>query len=104
MATDPGRWPFSARDRGFPGPLVPLLEGNGHIVSRSSSIAQRSDNPILRYIRETRAELAKVTWPSREEGLRLTVIVLIVTAVSSVFLWAVDTLFSFLIAQFLRLV
>ncbi len=76
----------------------------GNTVSRSSSVAQRSDNPILRYIRETRAELAKVTWPSREEGIRLTIIVLIVTAVSSVFLWAVDSFFSFLIAQILRLI
>jgi preprotein translocase subunit SecE len=52
------------------------------------------ENSIGRYIRETRGELRKVTWPTREEAWRLTAIVLGVTAAFAVFLWAVDSLFS----------
>ena len=70
-------------------------------MSRSSS-AQRSDNPVVRYFRDTRAEIAKVTWPTREEGIRLTVVVLAVTIVSAIVLFAVDSLFSYLVTLFLQ--
>ena len=52
------------------------------------------ENPIGRYLRETRGELRKVTWPTRDEAWRLTLIVLGVTAAFAVFLWAMDSLFS----------
>jgi len=65
-------------------------------VSRSSSV-QKNENALVRYVKDTRAELAKVTWPTREEGIRLTLVVLAVTAVSSIVLFAVDSLFSYLI-------
>lgn len=54
----------------------------------------KKQNPIIRYIRETRAELRKVSWPSREQTIRLTQIVLGVTFAMGLFLWLVDVLFS----------
>lgn len=51
-------------------------------------------NPVLRYIREMRGELRKVTWPSREESWRLTAIVLGVTVLFAIFLWVFDTIFA----------
>ncbi|MCA9868252.1 MAG: preprotein translocase subunit SecE [Anaerolineae bacterium] len=51
-------------------------------------------NPLSEYIRETRGELRKVTWPTRDEAWRLTAIVLGVTAAFAVFLWVTDSLFS----------
>ena len=51
-------------------------------------------NPVARYLRETRGELRKVTWPTREEAWRLTAIVLGVTLATAAFLWFWDTLFS----------
>lgn len=62
-------------------------------------------NPFSRYLRETRGELRKVTWPTREESWRLTAIVMGVSLAFSIFLWLFDTLFSnsikFLIDQLL---
>ncbi len=58
---------------------------------------------IVRYFRDTRAEIAKVTWPTREQGLRLSAIVLLITAVSTVVLFAVDSLFAFLIGLLLQI-
>jgi preprotein translocase subunit SecE len=46
------------------------------------------------YIRNTRAELRKVTWPTRNQTVNLSLIVLAVTAAMAVFLGAVDYLFS----------
>lgn len=61
------------------------------------STPARTENPIMHYLRETRAEIAKVTWPTREEGLRLTWVVTIVTVVAAVVLFGVDSLFSLVI-------
>lgn len=70
-------------------------------MSRSTAVP-RSDNAIVRYFKETRAEIGKVTWPTREEGIRLTVVVLIVTTIAALALFAVDSLFSYLITLFLQ--
>lgn len=51
-------------------------------------------NPITRYWKETRGELRKVTWPTREESQRLTAIVIGVTIAFALFLWVFDLLFS----------
>lgn len=51
-------------------------------------------NPVSRYWKETRGELRKVTWPTREESQRLTVIVIAVTILFALFLWVFDLLFS----------
>jgi len=51
-------------------------------------------NRVTRYFRETRGELRKVTWPTREESWRLTAIVMGVTLAMAVFLWVFDTIFS----------
>ena len=51
-------------------------------------------NSLSKYVRETRGELRKVTWPTRKEAMRLTWIVLAVTAAFAGFLWAFDALFS----------
>ena len=63
------------------------------------------ENAIGGYLRETRGELRKVTWPTRDEAWRLTAIVLGVTLAFAVFLWGMDALFSnfiqFLIQQIL---
>lgn len=67
-------------------------------MSQSASAKPKTENALVRYLRDTRAEIAKVTWPTRETGLRLTGIVLAVTVVSGIFLWIVDSAFNLLIA------
>jgi preprotein translocase SecE subunit len=54
---------------------------------------------IRRYARETAVELAKVAWPSREEIVRLTTIVIAVTIVSALFLGLASFLFSLLVTN-----
>ena len=53
-----------------------------------------NDNPVVRYLRETRAELSKVTWPSRQDALNLTLIVLVTVLVSSLVFGGFDYLFA----------
>jgi preprotein translocase subunit SecE len=69
--------------------------------TRRDKSGRRKENAVVRYFRQTWAELKKVRWPSRREALNLTVIVLSTTVAMSAFLGIVDRLsdllFSFLI-------
>ena len=73
-------------------------------MSRSAAVKQKSENAVVRYIRETRAELSKVTWPTREEGTRLTLIVTVVTIIAGIALYGIDLLFGSLISLLLNAV
>lgn len=57
---------------------------------------RRQENAIVRYFRQTIAELKKTSWPTRRELTRLTVIVLVVTVTMSAMLGLIDWLFSML--------
>lgn len=52
----------------------------------------KKPNAIARFVRETVGELRKVSWPSRQEAINLTIIVLIVMVITSLFLYTVDIL------------
>jgi preprotein translocase subunit SecE len=58
----------------------------------------RSENPLIRYFQETAIELRKVTWPTREQTLRLTLIVLGAIVVFSAFFGVLDVVFQRLAA------
>ena len=53
----------------------------------------------LRFIGELVGELRKVTWPTRQEAIRLTVMVLIVCLAIAIFLGAVDYGFGHLVTD-----
>lgn len=62
--------------------------------SKGAKKASNQPNAVSKYIRETRGELRKVTWPTREESQRLTAIVLGVTIAMAIFLGLLDFIFS----------
>ncbi len=62
------------------------------VVNRTEKESQ--GNGIVRTYREVRSEMKKVVWPTREETIRLTVVVVAVSAVISLILAAAD--FGFL--------
>ncbi len=67
-------------------------------AQKKPNIFQRMISSIRRYFNETIGELRKVSWPTRREAWYLTVVVLVVTIVMSIFLGIIlDSLFSFVI-------
>lgn len=60
--------------------------------NRSVNREQR-DNAVVRIYRETRTELRKVVWPTREETIRLTLVVLAISSIIGVILFAGDSFF-----------
>lgn len=55
-------------------------------------------NVIVRYFYDTRAELRRVTWPTRDETKNLTIIIVIVTLAMAFFLGTLDYLFQVVVA------
>lgn len=64
----------------------------------------QQDNAIVRTFRETRSELRKVVWPTREETLRLTVVVIVISLIIGLLLFVGDTIFLFLYTALVDLV
>ena len=58
-------------------------------------------NP-LSYLKESRAEFNKVIWPTRQETLRLTVLVVIISIVIGAYIAGLDAIFATLVEKFLR--
>jgi preprotein translocase subunit SecE len=56
----------------------------------------KQENRLVRYFKETRAELRKVHWPTRREARNLTIIVLSVTVIMALILGLLDFFFSWL--------
>lgn len=64
------------------------------MAKKKGKAVVKKDNAIVRYLRETRAELRKVHWPSRQEAWNLTKIVMVVTVSMALFLGMLDYLFD----------
>ena len=72
------------------------------MAKEEKMVARRQPNFIQRYFRETVGELKKVNWPTRKEATNLTIVVLVVTASTSLFLGLMDFLFSQLFTLLLQ--
>ncbi|MGB2896323.1 MAG: preprotein translocase subunit SecE [Anaerolineales bacterium] len=72
-------------------------------MAKSRAASKKKSNPVTRYFRETSAELKKVTWPTRPEAIKLTIIVLIVVALMSTMLGTLDYVFSRLMGLIISL-
>lgn len=72
----------------------------------AGSVAVKPRNNFLdkgmRFLREVKVELKKVTWPSRKQTLGSTVVVIIVVMIISLFLGIVDAGLSSLIRTVLQ--
>jgi len=71
------------------------------MAKSKSSVAPattRDTNPLVKYFNETRAELRKVTWPTRDETRNLTTIIVIVTVAMAIFLGLLDYIFQIVTA------
>ncbi|MBA3896472.1 MAG: preprotein translocase subunit SecE [Sphingomonadaceae bacterium] len=55
------------------------------------------------FIRQVRAETAKVVWPTGRETMMTTVMVLIMTTVLAVFFFGLDSVFSSIVQALLKL-
>jgi preprotein translocase subunit SecE len=59
-------------------------------------MASRISNPFT-FLQQVRAEVAKVTWPSRRETMISTVMVLVFAVLAMLFFFAADQVMAFMV-------
>jgi len=57
---------------------------------------------IAEFLQQVKAELRKVTWPTRKETYGSTVVVIVLVLMVAVFLWVVDSALSAVIQTLLN--
>ena len=58
-------------------------------------------NPLA-YVKESRLELGKVVWPTRNQTIRLTLVVIVVSILVGAYITLLDTAFTNLISGILK--
>ena len=51
-------------------------------------------NKLIKFIKESKVELEKVTWPTRKQAIRYTLIVIGISIVTAIVLGSLDLIFS----------
>jgi preprotein translocase subunit SecE len=60
------------------------------------------NNKVGEFLQQVKAELQKVTWPTRKETYGSTVVVIVLVLMVAVFLWIVDSALSAMIQTLLN--
>ena len=58
-------------------------------------------NRFINYLKDTRAELAHVSWPTREQAIAYTAVTILVSIATAAFLGFFDYLFSLVLQKFI---
>ncbi len=66
-------------------------------AQRHEPVRERTRTAPLEYLREVRQELRKVAWPSRQEVVSYTAVVVVATAVLMVLVFGMDFVFGRLV-------
>ena len=64
------------------------------VIAGSVFIKSTQGDRFLHFLRETRIELRKVVWPTREETAKTTGIIMIAVVVIAIFHWIIDAFFT----------
>jgi len=59
-------------------------------------------NALITFVKQAREELKKVTWPTREQTIRYTIVVIIASVVVGLFTGGVDYLFTTLVRSLIH--
>lgn len=51
-------------------------------------------NKIIQYFKDVRTELSKITWPKKEEVIKLTLIVFVFSGIIAVYVGGLDLIFT----------
>ena len=64
------------------------------VVAGGVFIKSSQGDRFQHFLKETRIELRKVVWPTREETFKTTGIIMIAVVIVAIFLWIVDAFFT----------
>ena len=56
---------------------------------------------LIEYIKESKGEFAHISWPTRHQAVAFTVLVIVLSVATSIYLGLFDTLFTTIIIKFI---
>ena len=69
-------------------PLPEVLGNSGHNIGGNRASFMKK---MLEFIKSVRAEWFKIVWPSRDEVTRATIMILVFSALATLFLFLIDS-------------
>jgi len=57
---------------------------------------------LTSYLKGVRAEVSRVSWPTRNEVISLTALILLLTIIVTVYIWGVDGIIGTILRLFIR--
>ena len=82
------------------------MEFSTSVEQYSSSVVEKYIMQIVNFFKEVKAELDKIVWPTREQTIRYSILVIIVAVASGAFLGGLDYVLTlatdFLIKNYAR--
>jgi preprotein translocase subunit SecE len=86
--------------------MATTMTNNSKQVKDPQVIAEDSSSfspaQIKKFINEVKAEATKIVWPDRKVTMGLTAVVIILSAVASIYLGSVDLLLGKIVSSFLN--
>lgn len=65
-------------------------------AAKKSASGKKPRKGIVKYFKDCKAEFKKVVWPTPKETTHNTIVVIVVCLLAGVFVFGIDTLFSFI--------
>ena len=59
-------------------------------------------NNLILFLKDVRGELRKVTWPSKQDVIGSTIVVIVCTLIIGIYLWLCDFVFSRILGLIIR--
>lgn len=72
------------------------------VPESTGSENETTSTGVVDFLRETKVELKKVTWPTKQELISNTIVVLIAVVLCAGLIWIIDSFFSILFGMLLR--
>ena len=72
------------------------------VPESTDSEKETTSTVVVDFLRETKVELKKVTWPTKQELISNTIVVLVAVLLCAGLIWIIDSIFSILFGILLR--
>jgi len=107
-SSKPEKGARGAADKGKTRGKAPAKQGRAAAAraraAQARPAAKGERRGVVRFLRDVRVEMGKVTWPTRQDLLQSTVVVLVAVAIAAAFTGLCDLVFSQLVEQILNLI
>lgn len=87
----------------FSGPIVSIIWLVWFLLTMLLVYMTSSGKQVFQFAQESKIELLKVVWPTRQETIQTTTIVIVMVTLTGFILWGVDSLMMWVIAKITHL-